>query len=487
VQFRHSPCLPAALVFVILSPPSLAQDSKGGEKHALLVGVNSYDPDELRSLQYAEADVVGLAGVLRAGGYKADNVVLMTQSTGASNPRFLPTADGIRKELKRLAADCKPDESVLVALAGQGVQFRDGARTYFCPAHAKLTDKSTLIPFEEIYEVLGKSPAGLKLVLLDVSHRDPQSENSREKSGALLESVARPQSTIPPAGVAALVSCAADEESYVHADLQHGVFFNYVIEGLAGDAAGDEDRAVTLARLEPFVKREVSSFVRTTHFERQIPGLVGQTSRSAPIATIDAAQRGIRKARSLARSGDHEKALATLNDALKADPSLVAARIARAFVYNELKRYDESNADAAEALRLDPKNPDLRLTGAWYGTYAYPDNGAQQGPVRFRLSLVQDGAKVSLNVKEPTSFGADPAVTPFLYALGTGQYDPATRELKFTKTYDGTGGQSHSVEYTGIISEDGSKVEGNWNLGGLIGTFKAQKAAPGKPAPEGLN
>jgi uncharacterized caspase-like protein len=490
VQLRRYPSLFAALVVVILSPPSPAQQAQSGEKYALVVGVRSYDPDELRDVQYAESDADGLAKVLRRGGYKADNVVLMTQSAGASNPRFLPTAEAIRKELKRLAEVCKPEDGLVVAVAGQGVQFRDGPRTYFCPAHAKLTDKSTLIPFEEIYEVLGKSPAGLKLLLVDVSHRDPQSDRSREKSGALLESVARPQKTSVPMGLAALFSCAAEEESYDHADLKHGVFFHQVIEGLAGASAPVQARDVTLELLEPFVKREVSSFVRTTHFERQMPALFGQTSRSAPIAAIDEGQRAIRKAQELVKAGDLEKALAALDELVRVNPTFVAARLERATIYNELKRYDESNADAAEAVKLEPKNPDLRLTGPWYGTYAYPDGGGQD-PVRFRLNFVQNASKISLNVKEPKTFGGnDPNVgkdAPFLYALGTGQYDPATRELKFTKTYDGVSGVSHSVEYTATISEDGNKIEGTWNIGGAGGTFKAQRGAPNKDDHEDLN
>ncbi len=61
-----------------------------GEKYALLVGVRTYDPNELRSLPYSEADVTALAAVLRGNGYKPNNVVLMT--SGAENLRFLPLA-----------------------------------------------------------------------------------------------------------------------------------------------------------------------------------------------------------------------------------------------------------------------------------------------------------------------------------------------------------------------------------------------------------
>ena len=65
-----------------------------GEKFALLVGVRKYDPNELRSLPYSEADVTELAQVLKSGGYKPGNVVLMTQTAGADKFIWgLPTND----------------------------------------------------------------------------------------------------------------------------------------------------------------------------------------------------------------------------------------------------------------------------------------------------------------------------------------------------------------------------------------------------------
>ena len=303
-------------------------------------------------------------------------------------------------------------------------------------------------------------PGAVKLVLLDVSHRDPQSDDSRSKSGALLESVARPQSKAPAAGVAAFYSCAAGEESYEHADLKHGVFFHHVIGGLSGDAASGGEHVVTLGRLDPYVGQQVNRFVREKFFERQVPTLVGDTNRSVPLAKVDAGIAAVRKARDLVKDGEFEKALAALDDAVKANPSLVAARFERASVYNQLRRYDDAVTDAREVLRLEPNNPDLRLTGAWYGTYAYPND--QQEPVRFRLNLIQDGGRVSINVKEPNTFWeTTPNVArdaPFLFAFGSGQYDPSTRELKFTKTYDGASGASHAVEYSGNVSEDGNKI-----------------------------
>src|SRR6516164_5497526 len=95
----------AALTFLVAVAPGLAGDNSrraAGESLALLVGVRKYDPNELRDLPYAEADVEGLDKTLRAAGYPAENVVVMTQSAAAKDLRFAPESGKIRSELKLL-------------------------------------------------------------------------------------------------------------------------------------------------------------------------------------------------------------------------------------------------------------------------------------------------------------------------------------------------------------------------------------------------
>ncbi len=194
------------------------------------------------------------------------------------------------------------------------------------------------------------------------------------------------------------------------------------------------------------------------------------------------ADEALKRGKELLASGEPEKALGKLDEAVKLDPKRAGARVARAFVENAMKMYDAANADASEALRLDPKNPDLKLTGAWFGTYVYPGGGIAS--VRFRIFIVQDGKKISANVREPNTFWEGnpnvPRDVPFLHAVCEGEYDPATRQFRFTKTYDGASGVSHSVEYSGTLSDDGTQVEGDWSIGGAGGTFRLQKAKPGQ-------
>jgi uncharacterized caspase-like protein len=122
-----------------------------GENYAVLIGVRQYGDNELRPLPYSEADVVRLAQVFQESGYRPENVVLMTQTRGAENHRFLPLADNIRTELKRVLRKRNRSDQVVIAFAGHGIQFRDGPENYFCSMDARLSARGTLIARSEVY------------------------------------------------------------------------------------------------------------------------------------------------------------------------------------------------------------------------------------------------------------------------------------------------------------------------------------------------
>ncbi|MGA7497274.1 MAG: caspase family protein, partial [Isosphaeraceae bacterium] len=278
----------ALVVAGLTSRPSLGQQKKsGGDKYALLVGVRKYDPNELRGLPYSEPDVVELSGVLKAEGYKPGNVVLMTQTAGADDTRFLPLAANVRKELKLLLDEIDDEgDSVLIALAGHGVQFQGENESYFCPADARLADKSTLIPLSEIYKALENSRAGLKVLLVDACRNDPQSQNSRDREVVKLESVTRPQRTPPPGGVVAFFSCSEGEKAFEHAELKHGVFFHFVIQALKGAAVGPDQNDVLVPDLVKYVTRQVKDFVREKYGVKQQPEWKGTSRDLVPLVSL---------------------------------------------------------------------------------------------------------------------------------------------------------------------------------------------------------
>jgi hypothetical protein len=106
------------------------------------------------------------------------------------------------------------------------------------------------------------------------------------------------------------------------------------------------------------------------------------------------------------------------------------------------------------------------LTGDWVGGYVSAD-GADVNT--FNVKMRQTGGTISGTIYEVNAFG-DTSRALFLTSTFTGTV--ANRQVRFTKTYDGSGGQSHSVVYTGALEPNGRRIRGTFTVGGAPGTFE---------------
>jgi uncharacterized caspase-like protein len=107
------------------------------------------------------------------------------------------------------------------------------------------------------------------------------------------------------------------------------------------------------------------------------------------------------------------------------------------------------------------------ISGVWTGTYYYATSN--QPPVNFTVSFGPNGC--SGRSEEPNTFGNKSA--PKLFANLTCS-DPALvpgRLITINKTYDGTGGVSHSVIYSGTVSVDMRSITGRWAVNNARGNF----------------
>ncbi len=260
-----------------------------GERYAFLVAVRQYDKAELTPLRYTENDVTELAAALKKTGYKSENVVLLTQTVGAETTRLLPLAKNIDQELRLLLGELHADDSLLLAFSGHGVQFKGDKQVYYCPADAKLKDRSTLVSLTAIYDLLGDPKvckARTKVLLVDACRNDPQSQLNKAAGEVELEPAGVSERPPPPAGVVAFFSCSAGQKSYEHPDLKHGVFLNFVIEALGGKGDVDGDQDVTLAEVELYTTRNVQRYVRIELGRAQTPEIEGKRQGLVPLARI---------------------------------------------------------------------------------------------------------------------------------------------------------------------------------------------------------
>ena len=123
---------------------------------------------------------------------------------------------------------------------------------------------------------------------------------------------------------------------------------------------------------------------------------------------------------------------------------------------------------------------DTTLTGVWNGLYSYAN--AVQPESSFTAVLFDTAGQLSGTIHETmmlTGGRATPA-SAFVEGAAIGT------QVTFSKTYDGTNGQTHTVTYEGQLSGDAGEIEGTWQVrtawGLLTGRFlmiRARRAAQG--------
>ena len=261
-----------------------------GKRFALLVGVKDYDSPDFRNLNFTEADVEDLAQTLRGDGYDPADIVVMTRKHAAQDPALMPTVENIRAQLDALLKRCGKDDVVLVGLTGHGVQPKDG-KQFFCGYQAVLSDlkganPKTLLPIEEVYQRLGACPAALKVLMVDACRDDPEAKGPRRTS----EDYKTVTSGPTQAGVIALYSCSEGESSWEPTELQHGVFFHFLIEGLQGKADLHQDGRITWTELVDYLVSNVDLYAVTRLKQRQRPHFKGESNADQPLAVRSGAR-----------------------------------------------------------------------------------------------------------------------------------------------------------------------------------------------------
>ena len=277
-----------------------------GGRYALLVGVRQYRPNTLRNLEFTEADVTRLAEVLEASGYRRRDITILTQTLGATDAGLLPTGENIRSQLGIPAwplskftpglklGPLNEDDSLLVAFAGHGVQFKAAGDSFFCPMDANLTDESTLIGMSDVSKALDGCKAGFKLLLVDACRDNPQIQAGRNGNRPVvdLKSLSKPFQKPKPGGTMAMFSCSPGQVAYEDdaKEVKHGIFFHHVIRALNGDPGWDDrladldgDGKVDTNELAKYAEKNVAAHAAERYRSEQIVEVANRTRGSVAI------------------------------------------------------------------------------------------------------------------------------------------------------------------------------------------------------------
>lgn len=99
------------------------------------------------------------------------------------------------------------------------------------------------------------------------------------------------------------------------------------------------------------------------------------------------------------------------------------------------------------------------LTGVWDGRFTYP---RALEPVSFQAVLAEAADGFTGEITEAHARPDGSALV--VGAAVDGRRDGA--RLEFVKRYDGAGGWSHAVHYSGQLQDDGREIEGTWSVPG---------------------
>jgi hypothetical protein len=165
-----------------------------------------------------------------------------------------------------------------------------GQQDYFCTIDSKVDDpQSTMVSAAEVTALLEKSQARQKVLVIDACRNDPLPEGTRSAESPLSAAAfTRSISTKDNAshGLVVMTSCDEKQVSVEDPQLQHGVFMNFVVNGLLGHADANRDKQVTLLELHMYAEYETRNHVRVTRSMLQTPSLRGEFAGNYIMAEV---------------------------------------------------------------------------------------------------------------------------------------------------------------------------------------------------------
>jgi hypothetical protein len=258
---------------------SVTYEGATGELYYIGFGVSRYR-DSRYDLAYAHKDALDLGDVFRkASGFARVHVATFVDGEA--------TVANVKKA-RRLVAAAKPDDTVVVFVAGHGVHARDKAADFYYATHELDVDDlpRTAAPFELIEEVLQGTGARRKVLLIDTCESgelDPGEEKATVARaggrGLRSRALVRVKAAATPArraylrdrdrfiyhdsqlrsGAVVVSSSRGSEVSYELSAVANGVFTEELLRALTAtaEADADGDGMLTLQELARFVGRAV--------------------------------------------------------------------------------------------------------------------------------------------------------------------------------------------------------------------------------------
>ncbi|GAB6052796.1 hypothetical protein JCM17960_16160 [Magnetospira thiophila] len=262
-------------------PSPLAAESAHADAVAVIVGNSVYLHPDVPTVDYAHRDAEAMHRFVRdVLGFREENILLLMDASQAQMESTFGRQGNPRGKVFQYIHPGKSD--LFVFYSGHGLPGREQGRSYLLPADADLaTVEINGYPLDVLYDNLGQLGARSVSVYVDAcfsgsSHRGPLIKGA---SGVTIV----PKAEASPESLTIITAASADQLASWDDDSQHGLFTEYLLRALYGEADspghGNNDGQVTLAEVKAFLDDEMRYKARRSYNREQVPTVLGPPDR----------------------------------------------------------------------------------------------------------------------------------------------------------------------------------------------------------------
>ncbi|MEM9212828.1 MAG: SUMF1/EgtB/PvdO family nonheme iron enzyme [Cyanobacteria bacterium P01_F01_bin.150] len=230
---------------------------------ALTIGVNHYQLDDLRDLQFAENDAIAMQNYLQDIGF--EEVLRYSDQSQHQHPELVNLRRGLRSISSKVRLG--RNDSFWLFFSGHG--GRQQGRDFLLPTNADPEDLiHSAIAVDEVVRALRECKAGNLVLVLDAC-RNVVSDYGKDIGSQTVELVRQ-------AGIITLFSCSPGQKSYELEEHQHGAFTYALLDALRGDCVPSQCSA---RKLSAYLQKTVPTL--TQKFGNQRPYVIAEPVEKA--------------------------------------------------------------------------------------------------------------------------------------------------------------------------------------------------------------
>jgi hypothetical protein len=253
----------------------------GMRRVAFIVGIQDYLDKTIGSVDFAENDVIGIANALVQLGLAASDITTLVSGQA--------TKTVIESRLGKIIKSLSKDDVFYLYYAGHG--FAENNTNYITCHDTQLNDMAnTSIPLHDILRQLKESEIKQSVIFIDACESGLPLDSSMRRMYSGMSEEELDEFLAEAEGTICFSACKADEGSYSHAKIKHGVWSYHVIRALSGDApeALVNRKAITPTSLQNYLSKQVPLSLRTLRSsgDTQTPWMCGAMSRDLLIADV---------------------------------------------------------------------------------------------------------------------------------------------------------------------------------------------------------